>query len=176
MAYLLSLFAFLSMFDPAIALQIDRMGHDSYLVREEAYNSLYDMDERAVKLLIVASKCHRDAEVRGRARNLLEFQMDKLNPKQCSMPWLECLPAAFPHRAAVIERYMNEHGFAGTGWEWAGNEAHHMRDATHHLMRELFLKGHSRAQIADILDIMSDNERQWRNHGGRWINPPEFKR
>jgi HEAT repeat protein len=64
-----------------IAELIEKLGDDSYDVREEAQKKLEKIGEPARVALVKATKTHTDLEVRKRARKALEKQIAELIEK-----------------------------------------------------------------------------------------------
>lgn len=154
----LALFLALSSVDPEVTNLIKQLDNDSFRVREAASAKLLKMDERPIRFLRIAAEKGVSAEVRLRARRIVDHYENVKPSKYNKLPWIDHLPKDFPDRAGVIKRHLEVYS-AEVLYDYSEWRA--LRWATRQLCRDLFKRGWDRRHVIELLDKMSSNEQKW---------------
>jgi hypothetical protein len=161
--------------DIVVASAVADLGHADFHRRENASQVLPRFVNLATWRVDQATRCS-DLEVVRRAVVIRDdiqraradcYLGSMLASNQASLPWIDMLPPNFPDRQATILRFLDlarraDDPPSSSAWP-------EYRRATFYLIRELWQSGRSEAEVASLLDLMAQNERQWQRSGaGGW--------
>lgn len=170
----------LSLIDPQVIRLINELGDNSWHHRDAVTRKLIKMDERPVLLLRIMGATNPDAEIAMRSRMVLDRYYNSAKPPNGKWPYIECLPKDYPNRAKVLEEVFKVYGDPSYGTDGDGGDEYDgeiYRTATCEFAHKLMREGASRSHVVAILKIMTKNEAQWEEDGGRNSSyPPEFKK
>jgi hypothetical protein len=154
--------------DTTVSILVENLGHDRYKVRQAAHTTL----ERALlsanghrhrEKLELAAK-HSDCEIARRANMILDSFYSVTPSNYAAIPWIDMLPETLAERKTVIDDFLGQARMeAGSSYASDWPEYRH---ATYLYSRNMLRQGCPREQIVQMLDVMANQEKDYRAKRG----------
>lgn len=174
---LINLVLLWSLTDPITQIQIEKLGDDSHIVRNNASEKLTDMvlTNNCLFNLEIAREHHRDPEVRMRCRKAFHVYVCSVKPTNSkNLPWIDCLPANWENRSDYLGYIYEGIGYPNY-WviqQQINQEEEKFSGITINLVKELIDQGWTKEKIVKLLDVMVENENIWKKENGGRNQPP----
>jgi len=154
--------------DAVVSILIKNLGHDRYKVRQAAQESLERLllapgGHRHREKVEQATR-HPDCEIARRASMTL-YAFYSVSPSNyAAIPWIDMLPDSFSDRKSIIDDYLSQARMeAGSSYASDWPEYRH---ATYLYVLTMLRQGYPRDQVVKMLNLMAEQEREYRAKRG----------
>ncbi len=149
------------------AFLIAPLGDERFSVRRDAHEHLKERMQSlgGVSILpyIRSASAHPDLEIARRSQSILSCFYDVRPSAYPAIPYIDMLPANYPDRQGVIDFTLSRSRIGVTYWT-ADSDWPEWRAATRLLIKDLVDRGCPRSCIVAWLDIMVEEEKQYRKN------------